>query len=97
MKNKCVLLQSDDLSEEQLQGIYLPKLALLLYASSFNVCTFQVLRRIGVQGNLATVSHIIGYLGTVNAVTLIFMSGRGSAISSAKEVKPGSIYNLMKS
>ena len=34
---------------------------------------------------------------TVKAATLIFISGRGSAISSAKEGKSGSIYNLVKS
>ena len=34
---------------------------------------------------------------TVKAATLIFISGRGSAISSAKERKSGSIYNLVKS
>ena len=34
---------------------------------------------------------------TVKVATLIFMSGCGSAISSAKEGKPGSIYNLVKS
>ena len=33
---------------------------------------------------------------TVKAVTLIFISGRGSAISSAKQGKSGSIYNLVK-
>ena len=34
---------------------------------------------------------------TVNAATLIFISGRGSAIPSAKEGKSGFIYNLVKS
>ena len=34
---------------------------------------------------------------TVKAATLIFISGCGSAISSAKEGKSGSIYNLVKS
>ena len=34
---------------------------------------------------------------TVKAVTLIFISGCGSAISSAKEGKSGFIYNLIKS
>ena len=34
---------------------------------------------------------------TVNAATLIFISGCGSAISSAKEGKSGFIYNLVKS
>ena len=33
---------------------------------------------------------------TVKAVTLIFISGRGLAISSAKQGKSGSIYNLVK-
>ena len=33
---------------------------------------------------------------TVKAATLIFISGRGLAISSAKEGKSGSIYNLVK-
>ena len=31
------------------------------------------------------------------AATLIFISGRGAAISSAKEGKSGFIYNLVKS
>ena len=35
------------------------------------------------------------FLLTVNAATLIFISGRGSAISSAKQRKSGSNYNLM--
>ena len=34
---------------------------------------------------------------TVKAATLIFISGWGSAISSAKEGKSGFIYNLVKS
>ena len=34
---------------------------------------------------------------TVKAATFIFISGRGSAISSAKEGKSGFIYNLVKS
>ena len=33
---------------------------------------------------------------TVKAATLIFISGRCSAISSAKEGKSGFIYNLVK-
>ena len=33
---------------------------------------------------------------TEKATTLIFMYGRGSAISSAKEGKSGFIYNLVK-
>ena len=34
---------------------------------------------------------------TVKAATLIFISGRGSAISSAMEGTSGFIYNLVKS
>ena len=34
---------------------------------------------------------------TVKAATLIFISGCGSAIPSAKEGKSGSIYNWVKS
>ena len=34
---------------------------------------------------------------TEKAVTLIFISGRDSAISSAKEGESGFIYNLVKS
>ena len=33
---------------------------------------------------------------TVKAATLMFISGRGSAISSAKEGKSGSFYHLVK-
>ena len=36
---------------------------------------------------------LIDFLLTVKAVTLIFISGRGLAISSAKQGKSGSIYN----
>ena len=36
-------------------------------------------------------------LTLIKAVTLIFISGRGSAISSALEGKSGSVYKLVKS
>ena len=39
---------------------------------------------------------LIDFSLTVKVATLIFISGRGSAISSAKEEKSGSIYNLVK-
>ena len=42
-------------------------------------------------------SIILDFSLTVKAATLIFISGRGSAISSAKEGKSGFIYNLVKS
>ena len=39
---------------------------------------------------------IIDFSLTVKAATLIFISGRGSALTSAKEGKSGFIYNLVK-
>ena len=45
---------------------------------------------------LNAASVLIDFSLTVKAATLIFISGRGSAISSAKEGKSGSIYNLAK-
>ena len=39
---------------------------------------------------------LIDFSLTVKAATLIFISGRASAISSAKQGKSGSIYNLLK-
>ena len=38
---------------------------------------------------------LIDFFLTVKAATLIFISGRGSAIAFAKEGKSGSIYNLV--
>ena len=40
---------------------------------------------------------LIGFSLTVKAATLIFISGRGSAISSAKGGNSGFIYNLVNS
>ena len=40
---------------------------------------------------------LINFSLTVKAATLIFISGRGSAISSAKGGKTVFIYNLVKS
>ena len=39
---------------------------------------------------------LIDFSLTVRVVTLIFISGRGSAISSGKEGKSSSIYSLVK-
>ena len=38
---------------------------------------------------------LLDFTFTVKAATLIFISGRGSAISAAKEGKSGCIYNLV--
>ena len=40
---------------------------------------------------------LIDFSLTVKAATLIFISGRGSAITSAKEGKLSFVYNLVKS
>ena len=40
---------------------------------------------------------LIDFSLTVKAAIFIFVSGRGLAISSAKEGKSGFIYNLVKS
>ena len=51
-----------------------------------------------VYGNGLEVKHILlDFSLTVKAATLIFIFGRGSAISSAKEGESGFIYNLVKS
>ena len=42
-------------------------------------------------------SRLLDFSLTVKAATLIFISGCGSAISSAKEGKSGFIYNFVKS
>ena len=39
---------------------------------------------------------LIDFSLTVKATTLILISGRGSAITSAKQGKPGYIFNLVK-
>ena len=47
---------------------------------------------------MKNIGHVlIDFLLTVKAATLIFISGRGLAITSAKEGKLGFIYNLVKS
>ena len=53
---------------------------------------------IGITYKKASYSQLISldFSLSVKAATLIFISGRGSAISSAKEGKSGSIYNLVK-
>ena len=42
-------------------------------------------------------SKLLDFLLTVKAATYIFISGRGSAVSSFKEGKSGFVYNLVKS
>ena len=47
--------------------------------------------------SLSATVVLLDFSPTVKAATLIFISGCGSAISSAKEGKSGFIYNLVKS
>ena len=47
--------------------------------------------------NMRLIQVLLDFSLTVKAATLIFISGCGSAISSAKEGKSGLIYNLVKS
>ena len=49
------------------------------------------------EAGLACRQLLLDFSLTVKAATLIFISGCGSAISSAKEGKSGFIYNLVKS
>ena len=45
----------------------------------------------------AVMQILVDFSLTVKAATFIIISGRGSAVSSAKEGKSGIIYNLVKS
>ena len=49
------------------------------------------------HNSLSLLEILLDFSLTVKAATLIFISGRGSAISSAKEGEWGFIYNLEKS
>ena len=46
--------------------------------------------------NVQWLNVLLDFSHTVKAATLIFISGRCSAILSAKEGKSGYIYNLVK-
>ena len=49
------------------------------------------------KNKIKNFQFLIGFTFTVKAATLIFISRRGSAISSTKEGRSGSIYNLVRS
>ena len=68
----------------------------ILYFFTFRkVCLQYVIKWLS-HNNGSMYIVLIDFLLTVKAATLIFISGRGSAISSAKQGKSGSIYNLVK-
>ena len=54
-------------------------------------------RNSGKPNHHNTTTSIIRLFASVEVATLIFISGRGLAISFAKEGKSGFIYNLVKS
>ena len=60
---------------------------------------FDFISKVVTPSNPIHLAHMIllDFLLTVKAATLIFISGCGWAISSAKEGKSGCIYNLVKS
>ena len=60
------------------------------------LCRYELKKRAGMDLSCSMYMYYLTFLLTVMAATLIFISGRGSAISSAKEGKSGSIYNLVK-
>ena len=62
----------------------------------FSVITNNLFMHKG-QGQVNIVEVLLDFSLTVKAATLIFISGFGSAISSAKEGKSSFIYNLVKS
>ena len=68
--------------------------------SRLNVFFSQIVYQNRMQGFLQYYSIsqlLLDFSLTVKAATLIFISGRGLAISSVKEGNSGFIYNLVKS
>ena len=64
--------------------------------SAGTLCWFKILRfyfKGGVPFHHIVVNILIDFWLTVKAATLIFIPGRGSAISSTKEGKSDFIYN----
>ena len=69
-------------------------LAMLTFCIYNNIYQQQIYYQLT---TLRTIYVLLDFSLTVKAATLIFISGCGSAISSAKEGKLGFIYNLVKS
>ena len=68
-----------------------------LTVKRFLLLTIQHMRHLCMISMCTTMNILLDYLLTVKAATLTFISGCGLAISSAKEGKSGSTYNLVKS
>ena len=77
------------------KAIYLAVRVIILLNSKDS--SEQYVRTVADLWNGNSFGVLLDFSLTVKAATLIFISGRGSAISSAKEGKSGFIYNLVKS
>ena len=62
-----------------------------------SVCASVQLEKHSPGNTNKIIDVLLDFSLTVKAATLIFISGRGSVISSVKEGKSGFIYNLIKS
>ena len=69
---------------------------ILYFQSRIPVYVAQHPAGTSVQNFIHAAQVLLDFSLTVKAATLIFISGRGSTISSAKEGKSGFIYNLVK-
>ena len=65
--------------------------------SSRCLCLHFILRNVDEVEKYVAMHILLDFSLTVKAATLIFISGCGSAISSAKAGESGFIYNLVKS
>ena len=61
------------------------------------LCPHFIVRDVDKVEKCVAMRILLDFSLTVKAATLIFISGCGSAISSAKEGKSGFIYNFVKS
>ena len=64
--------------------------------TNIRMCSHGLLNPL-LRGRCRWNNVLLDFSLTVRAATLMFISGCGSAISSAKEEKSGFIYNLVKS
>ena len=78
--------------------IFTTLLSIFLFIKANVICTLFLEKECRVSnGSVMQFFVLPDFLLAVKAATLIFISGCGSAISSAKEGNSGFIYNLVKS
>ena len=108
VERELILSSTGDQKDQYMKKAYESVLILSLLNPAANNTAFQdeiksrALRDYGFefpQRELVGVAVILllDFSLTVKAATLIFISGCGSAISSAKEGKSGFIYNMIRS